>query len=172
VLKTIVFQINQLIEFLFNAVIRAIDLLACKTIVPLYTTTVYDGVCTYVPRAVAWVISCTVIMTVAGMIMITTRAAFEQTRLLYPLSDGSFAQEQDLSECSIIPGQYDSNPVLVSNEVDSSDNPGLTSKGHKSYLYQRRDAGDEQPRKLTRFSTDQVDPNRTSPMSDAKYWNR
>ena len=44
-----------LVDSLLDASIRILQLISCKTIVPLYVNTVYYGMCTFSPEAVYWV---------------------------------------------------------------------------------------------------------------------
>lgn len=69
----------SMLALLQSSVAKTLDLVSCKRIVPLYTTTIYDGVCTYQPSAVFWVFACTLVMGVMGMIMITLRSSYKQT---------------------------------------------------------------------------------------------
>jgi hypothetical protein len=71
--------LSQLILYLIIAALKIIDLLSCNVIVPLYTGTVYDGMCTYAPGAVYWTFACAVVMAVSGMGMITMRASYKPT---------------------------------------------------------------------------------------------
>ena len=48
-------QFVDLVGFMLEASTRVLELVSCRTIVPLYVNTVYDGMCTYSPAAVYWV---------------------------------------------------------------------------------------------------------------------
>jgi len=69
---------------LVNSINRALDLLSCRRIVPLYTETVYEGMCTYSPQAVFWVFSSCVVMGFFGMLMLTFRSSYKRTYYTMP----------------------------------------------------------------------------------------
>lgn len=98
----LVLDLNELVRLLVTAATRVLDLVACvsclrvkviqcgayrtslmalqERIVPLYVATVYDGMCTYSPQAIFWVFASTLVMGVMGMIMITLRSSYKETR--------------------------------------------------------------------------------------------
>jgi hypothetical protein len=48
-------QFVVLINSLLTASVQVLELISCRTLVPLYVNTVYYGMCTYSPDAVYWV---------------------------------------------------------------------------------------------------------------------
>ena len=82
--EVLIDNLDALMVLLLESVRKTLDLLACDRIVPLYTETVYSGMCTYSPEAVFWVFSSCLVMGVMGMIMLTTRAAYKRTFYTIP----------------------------------------------------------------------------------------
>ena len=72
-------QMNGVLDALLQEANRALNLLSCETIVPIYTDVVYDGTCKYSVSGFAWIFSCLLIMSVMGMIMIMFRSSYQNT---------------------------------------------------------------------------------------------
>jgi len=53
-----------------------LDLLRCENLVPLYTSTVYDGTCTYSVRGITWTFSAFLVIACMGMFMIMFRSSY------------------------------------------------------------------------------------------------
>jgi hypothetical protein len=87
-LTEMVDNMDTLVQLLVDAVTRTIDLIRCDRIVPLYTETIYHGVCTYSPAAVFWVFFSSLFMGLAGMLMITFRSSYKMTDYEYEAQDG------------------------------------------------------------------------------------
>lgn len=88
-------NLETLVLLLLQSIGSALDLLACQRIVPLYTETVYIGMCTYTPSAVFWVFASCLVMGVMGMIMLTTRASYKRTYYTIPHPDAIAADHHD-----------------------------------------------------------------------------
>mmetsp|Transcript_19053 Transcript_19053/g.39261 ORF Transcript_19053/g.39261 Transcript_19053/m.39261 type:complete len:742 (-) Transcript_19053:417-2642(-) len=82
-------QLQDLITILARSSIRALNLMSCRNIVPLYTTSVYEATCTMSPVGTTWVFSCTVVIAFFGMLSIMFRGAY------YPI-DYYYYDEKDL----------------------------------------------------------------------------
>jgi hypothetical protein len=54
-IQTTLSQFDELVGFMLEAATGVLELVSCRTIVPVYVNTVYDGMCTYSPKAVYWV---------------------------------------------------------------------------------------------------------------------
>jgi hypothetical protein len=87
-LTEMVDNMDTLVQLLVDAVTRTIDLVRCDRIVPLYTETIYQGVCTYSPAAVFWVFFSCLFMGLAGLLMITFRSSYKMTDYEYDVEDG------------------------------------------------------------------------------------
>lgn len=71
--------INQLAThttILTDATERSLELLSCDSIVPLYTSTVYNTMCQNNMTAATWIFSCALVMSFFGMLLITFRGAY------------------------------------------------------------------------------------------------
>jgi hypothetical protein len=77
--QTAVANINSAVKTMSMSLNRTLDLLGCDRIVPIYTKTIYDGVCRNSLKALVWMFSCCLIIGVMGMIMVTFRAAYKHT---------------------------------------------------------------------------------------------
>jgi hypothetical protein len=86
-LQEMVNNMDTLVELLDDGITRTLDLIRCDRIVPIYTETIYQGVCTYSPSAVFWVFSSCLIMGVAGMLMVTFRSSLKMTLFGYDVED-------------------------------------------------------------------------------------
>jgi hypothetical protein len=72
-------EMITIINSLFSSISRALELVACDRIVPVYTLAIYDGACHYSVQAQFWVFSSSVIMGAFGLLMILFRAAYKPT---------------------------------------------------------------------------------------------
>eukprot|EP00537_Pseudo-nitzschia_pungens_P005384 CAMPEP_0172359134 /NCGR_PEP_ID=MMETSP1060-20121228/3365_1 /TAXON_ID=37318 /ORGANISM="Pseudo-nitzschia pungens, Strain cf. cingulata" /LENGTH=721 /DNA_ID=CAMNT_0013080639 /DNA_START=295 /DNA_END=2463 /DNA_ORIENTATION=+ len=97
----LLFQLQDLITTLSQTSIRALTLMSCRNIVPLYTTSIYDATCTQAPVSFMWVFSCTVLIAFFGMMCIMFRGAYypidyyyydagKGERDLYPTDEDSY----------------------------------------------------------------------------------
>jgi len=82
-------QLQDLITILAQTSVRALNLMSCRNVVPLYTMAVYEATCTMAPIAQTWVLSCTLVIAFFGMLSITFRGAY------YPI-DYYYYDEKDL----------------------------------------------------------------------------
>jgi hypothetical protein len=55
---------------------RSMDLMSCKNVVPLYTSTVYEGTCENSITGAAWIFGCFFVISFFGMLMIMFRGAY------------------------------------------------------------------------------------------------
>jgi hypothetical protein len=63
----------------------ALDLFQCKNINELYVNTVHEAGCSYTVDAVAWMLSCSIIISICGLIMIMLRSSYYPEQYL-PMS--------------------------------------------------------------------------------------
>ena len=103
-------QLQDLIDVLAQTSIRALNLISCRNIVPLYTRAVYDATCTMAPKGQTWVFACSVVIAFCGMMTIMLRGAY------YPI-DYYYYDEKDL-----YPTEDESNCEMESHLVDSDCN--------------------------------------------------
>jgi hypothetical protein len=73
-------NVLDLFRLTLASVQRIMDLLSCERIVPLYTTSVYQGTCEYSSKAVYWMYCSALVMAVMGMLMITLRASYKLSK--------------------------------------------------------------------------------------------
>jgi len=82
-------QLQELISILAQTSTRALNLMACQNVVPIYTTFIYDAACSMSPIGLTWMLSCSVVISFFGMIIIMFRGAY------YPI-DYYYYDEKDL----------------------------------------------------------------------------
>jgi hypothetical protein len=82
-------QMVGVMDALEQASNRALNLLACERIVPIYTDIVYDGTCRYSISGFTWIFCGLFIVSVMGMIMIMFRSSFQNTVFERPQADTS-----------------------------------------------------------------------------------
>lgn len=131
----VILSMDELLRNLQTSLQRALNLLSCELIVPIYTSTVYDGVCTYSITAVYWVFSSSIVLAFSGMMMIMFRAAYKRT--VHPMEDvhkqQQVLQTKETGESSMVinevnPTRRDYNDDLSSDE--SSENRKHHSRKH------------------------------------------
>lgn len=100
-------QLQDLITILAQTSIRALNLMSCRNIVPLYTTSLYEATCTMAPNAQTWVLACSVVIAFSGMICIMFRGAYYpidyyyyDEKELYPTDDESSEEHLVDNECN------------------------------------------------------------------------
>ena len=54
----------------------SLDLFQCKNINDLYVNTVHEAGCTYLVNAFAWILACSIIVSICGLIMIMLRSSY------------------------------------------------------------------------------------------------
>jgi hypothetical protein len=69
-------QLRTYTTILSDSAQRSMDLLSCKNIVPLYTSTVHEGTCENSITGAAWIFGCFFVISFFGMIMIMFRGAY------------------------------------------------------------------------------------------------
>jgi len=82
-------QLQDLINILAQTSIRALNLMSCRNIVPIYTTAIYEATCTMSPVSMTWCLSCSIVIAFFGMLSIMFRGAY------YPI-DYYYYDEKDL----------------------------------------------------------------------------
>jgi hypothetical protein len=82
-------QLQDLITILAQTSIRALNLMSCRNIVPIYTTAIYEATCTMSPVSMTWCLSCCIVIAFFGMLSIMFRGAY------YPI-DYYYYDEKDL----------------------------------------------------------------------------
>lgn len=82
-------QLQDLITILAQTSIRALNLMSCRNIVPIYTTAIYEATCTMSPVSITWCMSCSLVIAFFGMLSIMFRGAY------YPI-DYYYYDEKDL----------------------------------------------------------------------------
>jgi hypothetical protein len=112
-------QLSDSITLLSSLANSTLYLTSCERIVPLYTRAVYDDACTYMPTSVFWVFSSSVVLSVMGLIMITTRASYKLTEY-----SGSKHPESE-SDDSI-------NVIIVGDEWSDADDCNLQPRTNAS----------------------------------------
>merc|ERR1719162_11727 len=86
-------QLQTYVEALSEASTRALDLVACQNIIPLYTAVIYDATCTYSVVGATWMLSCSIFIAFFGILCIMFRGAY------YPL--GYYYYESNDGEKSL-----------------------------------------------------------------------
>ena len=69
-------QLRTYSSILLDSSDRSMQLMSCETVVPLYTTVVYDGVCNTSIRGGTWIFAGFFVIAFFGMIMIMLRASY------------------------------------------------------------------------------------------------
>eukprot|EP00581_Thalassiosira_minuscula_P015845 CAMPEP_0183717194 /NCGR_PEP_ID=MMETSP0737-20130205/10867_1 /TAXON_ID=385413 /ORGANISM="Thalassiosira miniscula, Strain CCMP1093" /LENGTH=557 /DNA_ID=CAMNT_0025946587 /DNA_START=315 /DNA_END=1988 /DNA_ORIENTATION=- len=72
----IVKNMNDNLKLLRRQADRSLDLIQCKNINQLYVNTVHEAGCTYSVDALAWIFASSLVISVAGLIMIMLRSAY------------------------------------------------------------------------------------------------
>mmetsp|Transcript_2080 Transcript_2080/g.3566 ORF Transcript_2080/g.3566 Transcript_2080/m.3566 type:complete len:600 (-) Transcript_2080:117-1916(-) len=65
----------------------AMDLFQCKNVNNLYVNTVHEAGCTYSVNAIAWMLACSVIISICGLIMIMLRSSYYPEQYLIMSSE-------------------------------------------------------------------------------------
>jgi len=68
---------------LLESVARALDLVSCERVVPIYHKAVYDGACRYSVNGVMWVFAASLVMAISGLIMLLFRSAYKPVQVQY-----------------------------------------------------------------------------------------
>ena len=104
-------QLQDLITILAQVSIRALNLMSCRSIVPLYTTSIYEATCTMSPIGLTWVFSCSVVISFFGMLTIMFRGAY------YPI-DYYYYDEKDIYPTEDESGGDDVDEPLVDSDCN------------------------------------------------------
>lgn len=114
---------------LMDAGSKAIDLVKCKNIVPLYTRTVYEATCVSSIRGTKWCFVSLLMISVFGMLMITFRGAYYPIGYYYEDDGKSLysADEDDelLDFCSDDDSFISESRVNDDVYIDSRDDRGI-----------------------------------------------
>mmetsp|Transcript_3085 Transcript_3085/g.8361 ORF Transcript_3085/g.8361 Transcript_3085/m.8361 type:complete len:720 (+) Transcript_3085:382-2541(+) len=82
-------QLQDLITILAQMSKRALNLMRCSKVVPLYTTSLYEATCTMSPIGLTWMLGCSLVISFFGMLSIMFRGAY------YPI-DYYYYDEKDI----------------------------------------------------------------------------
>ena len=74
VFQALVVTVGDTIEAIQQTANKALDVVSCERIVPLYTRTVYTGTCDFSVKGFTWVVSASMVIAFAGMVMLTCRS--------------------------------------------------------------------------------------------------
>lgn len=80
-------QMVGVMDALIQASNRALKVLDCKYIVPIYTDIVYDGTCNHLIKGLVWIFSSFLVVSIMGMIIIMFRSSFRNTVMEEPLDE-------------------------------------------------------------------------------------
>ena len=110
-------ELQDLITLLSRTSIRALNLMSCRNIVPLYTTAIYDATCSQSPIAQMWVFSCAVLIAFFGCLCITFRGAY------YPVDNYYYDETGKGKQKELYPTDIDSKEELeqVLEDTDCND---------------------------------------------------
>ena len=117
-------QLQTHISVLSKTSIRALNLMSCQNIVPLYTNAVYDATCTYSIVGATWVFACSVCIAFFGCLCIMFRGAYYPLGYYYYDSGNGDDGEKSLYGTS---EDYDDDESATGPE--SGGNTGLGSIG-------------------------------------------
>uniref|UniRef100_A0A7S2EJH0 Uncharacterized protein n=1 Tax=Trieres chinensis TaxID=1514140 RepID=A0A7S2EJH0_TRICV len=73
--KVLLGEIKGLLQTLAKDVVKALDLMSCKSINSLYANTFHEGTCTHSVKAFTWIFSSLLVISLCGMLMLTFRAS-------------------------------------------------------------------------------------------------
>jgi hypothetical protein len=97
-------QLQTYTMILLDSAQRSMELMSCRNIVPLYTSTIYDATCDYSITAATWIFASSFIISFFGMLMLMFRGAyypiyyFEGKELEYGTSDDEAGLEEETSD--------------------------------------------------------------------------
>merc|ERR1711907_317108 len=112
-------QLKGHINILADTSVRALNLMKCQNIVPLYTNLMYEASCQYSVVGAAWVFSCAVLIAFFGMLCIMFRGAY------YPI-DYYYYENKNSPEGKSLYGTDSSdisNPSAAAEDVKDEDVP-------------------------------------------------
>jgi hypothetical protein len=116
-------QLQVHIDVLSKTSIRALNLMSCQNIVPLYTNAIYDATCTYSIVGAKWVFACTVCIAFFGCLCIMFRGAY------YPLGyyyyDSGNGDDGEKSLYGTSEDEIDDESATTSADGPESGNTGL-----------------------------------------------
>jgi hypothetical protein len=119
-------QLQGHIDVLSKTSIRALNLLTCQNIVPLYTNAIYDATCTYSIDGATWVFACTVCIAFFGCLCIMFRGAYYPLGYYYYDSGSGDDGEKSLYGTS---EDNDDDKSATANGPESGGNTGLSGIG-------------------------------------------
>lgn len=109
-------KMHQNLQVLDGSADLTLSLLSCKRINPIYVNTFHEAACTYSVTGVTWIFSSLLVISVAGMLMITFRASWLDAEYSQPNCD-----DVNESDTRI---DYEA-PVLADSSVVSSKEASL-----------------------------------------------
>lgn len=69
-------QLRTYVSILLDSSNRSIELMGCQQVVPLYTTTVYEGLCNSSITAASWLFACFFVIAFFSTVMVMLRGAY------------------------------------------------------------------------------------------------
>lgn len=88
----------SIVTSLVHAIVEAIQLIKCDSIVPIYQQTIYNGTCDYNMKAMLWVFAASIICTFFGFLMITFRSSYSATVYNKYPNDSEYGRNSALLE--------------------------------------------------------------------------
>lgn len=73
-LQALLELLDENLQILNEYAQKALDVLACERIAPLYSRSVYTGTCDYSMKSMTWWVTSSLVVAFAGMIMLTVRS--------------------------------------------------------------------------------------------------
>lgn len=129
-------NLHEVVTTISTSLNSTLDLLGCDRIVPIYTKTIYDGLCGTNMVAMVWMFAGALIIGFLGMIMVTTRAAYKHTiyrpvEVLPGEDDSEFEHDAD----------KDMDLLFMGNTVNSngSERLAINSRGSGNHVANGRD---------------------------------
>ena len=117
-------QMVGVMDALLQSSNRAINLLRCERIVPVYTSMVYDATCSYSVSGFTWMFCCLLIVSLCGMIMIMLRSSYQNTIFERPpqlMDENSSVPFRTRPRNSQLPNSRNSSKRSKSDRFDDED---------------------------------------------------
>ncbi len=83
----LIIDTNTNLRVLEDQASLAMDLFQCKNINNLYVNTVHEAGCTYSVNAIAWMLACSIVISICGLIMIMLRSSYLPEQFLVMSSE-------------------------------------------------------------------------------------
>ena len=100
----------------------AMDLFQCKNVNNLYVNTVHEAGCTYTVNAIAWMLACSIIISICGLIMIMLRSSFHPEQYL------AVSSEWITKPANTMSASFESQASNVRNEESTPSSQGSPSR--------------------------------------------